>query len=632
MDVKMPDGTVIQNVPDGTTRDQLVQKLQVNGMSIPKEWLAEKGGEKGATATTSSDPVDDAVEDAMASATPYGSQGLAVARAIGKGEEWLSEKSGNAATTVGNLGTPDVSNKTGGYQQIVKNAKSEAVTRTAGEVIPDLVAIGIPGGVESKAAAKAPEALAREFVSSRTMLDWDSLGAAFKQRLTDIAKKSGDLSKLDPKAVERQAHLESLPVPVKTTRGKLTRDAAELRNEANVAATAAGKPIRDIDVQSNRDLQKNLEVLKGKVQGTGSTAGKAASAEQTGLSVQDQALRPKALLAKKNIDTLYDKARAAGEMQGPVDAKPILDFIKGSVDPDEYAYATKFLKGKGAGEKPITLDELEKLRQDAVAKASAGGSEGHYAGQLIKTIDAAEEGAGGQAFKAARKARKDYATEFEEPGAIDRLVSNKSRTDRATALEDTWRQVVKGGSLEDLDKVKRTLLTGGDAKTRTAGRVAWRDIKAETVDRILADATKGSATNEAGERVLSPASLEKAINGIGRQKLESILGKSNTDQIYKILEAVKMVRTDPSIRNAGSSTVQNLLTALEKAIPGGKYVGGAARAVKSMGEAPAAARRAASSPLDDAGGNMLKNVGRGAVQGARAAVLGGTLLQDVPPQ
>lgn len=40
MDVRLPDGTVIQNVPDGTTKADLVAKLQKNGMNVPSEWLA----------------------------------------------------------------------------------------------------------------------------------------------------------------------------------------------------------------------------------------------------------------------------------------------------------------------------------------------------------------------------------------------------------------------------------------------------------------------------------------------------------------------------------------------------------------------------------------------------------------
>lgn len=41
MDVRLPDGTVIKNVPDGTTKAQLVSKLKSNGMAVPDEWMSE---------------------------------------------------------------------------------------------------------------------------------------------------------------------------------------------------------------------------------------------------------------------------------------------------------------------------------------------------------------------------------------------------------------------------------------------------------------------------------------------------------------------------------------------------------------------------------------------------------------
>jgi len=39
MDVRLPDGTIIKNVPDGTTKADLVGRLQRNGMAVPAEWL-----------------------------------------------------------------------------------------------------------------------------------------------------------------------------------------------------------------------------------------------------------------------------------------------------------------------------------------------------------------------------------------------------------------------------------------------------------------------------------------------------------------------------------------------------------------------------------------------------------------
>lgn len=39
MDVRMPDGSIIKNVPDGTSKADLVTKLRSNGMAVPAEWL-----------------------------------------------------------------------------------------------------------------------------------------------------------------------------------------------------------------------------------------------------------------------------------------------------------------------------------------------------------------------------------------------------------------------------------------------------------------------------------------------------------------------------------------------------------------------------------------------------------------
>lgn len=42
MDVTLPNGQVIQGVPDGTTRAQLAEKLRGNGMDVPQEWMGEQ--------------------------------------------------------------------------------------------------------------------------------------------------------------------------------------------------------------------------------------------------------------------------------------------------------------------------------------------------------------------------------------------------------------------------------------------------------------------------------------------------------------------------------------------------------------------------------------------------------------
>lgn len=46
MDVRLPDGTVIKNVPDGTSKADLVTKLKANGMNVPDSWAAPASAPK----------------------------------------------------------------------------------------------------------------------------------------------------------------------------------------------------------------------------------------------------------------------------------------------------------------------------------------------------------------------------------------------------------------------------------------------------------------------------------------------------------------------------------------------------------------------------------------------------------
>lgn len=69
MDVRLPDGTVIQNVPDNITKAELVGRLKQNGMAVPAEWLGEKpkpqgmaGGVAAGVVQGLRDPIDAAAQ------------------------------------------------------------------------------------------------------------------------------------------------------------------------------------------------------------------------------------------------------------------------------------------------------------------------------------------------------------------------------------------------------------------------------------------------------------------------------------------------------------------------------------------------------------------------------------------
>lgn len=435
-----------------------------------------------------------------------------------------------------------------------------AAANTLIQAAPAVLARGKLGRVGAKASPLSAAARAENYVARNTALDWNSLSDAVKRRLIDVAKDAKSLEQLDPKALERQARLESLRVPInQATRGQLTRDPVQLRNEGNLSATTAGKPLQEIYSAQNRGIIDNLGALKKRQKSAAQTP------EQIGQSVQGAA-RAKLDAQKQTVSDLYKTARDAGELQGSVTIEPVKAVIETSPDLTHLGWVESWLKKTASRDRPVALNELEDLRQAAVAKAMNGGADGYYAGKVIRAIDEATEGAGGDAYKSARAARKAQAMEFEERGGVARLVEDKSRTDRATALEDTWRKTVLAGSIQDLRNVKRTLLTGGNSATRTAGRTAWRDLRAQTLEFIQNEATKSVTRTQDGTPNVTPASMERALKAVGPDKLEEIFGPGTVKELNNIMEATRDLKTEPPTGFKGSPTFANMLAFLEKSI------------------------------------------------------------------
>lgn len=517
-----------------------------------------------------------------------------------------------------------------------------------------------PAGAQSEQEARAQQ-YARDIG-----LDWGRMGAGTRAALTTIAQDASALERLNPAAVRRQAHLQGLRVPVQATRGQLERDPVQLRREAIASNTPEGQPIRDVDIAANRDLQANLEVLRGRVGGQrggfheplteeGLPAEKPSiraptkTPTQVGEAAQGAA-REKAKWSKKGYQALYKIARET-EPDAKAGLKPIQDLLTSNPEIQHLGWVQSWLSKarstlpKVEGETPplekVPLAELHDLRSTANDIARTGGKEGYYAGQVVKAIDQAMEDvpAGAKAWKAANEAFRKHQQEFKDQAIVGKLVNQKKGgADRSLALEKTWKTIATG-PLDQIRQVKKTLLTGGTPSTRIAGKRAWRDIRAETVNRILEDARNVSSADETERAILTEAALRRSINRIPRENLEEILGKQNVRELYDILRARRIATRSPvGGRTTQSGTVPNALVLAEKVlkhIPGGKYVVGAKNAIRDLGErgaAERAAKEAAVSPLEQAARDVEKLSKRRA---ARAAIetleRGGPTLPPGPP-
>lgn len=491
-----------------------------------------------------------------------------------------------------------------------------ALTNAGTQFLPALLMRGARGAPAADASAtmsgEAALARAQEYVARNTSLDWNSLSQAIRTRLADIARDSTSLDRLDSTALERQARLESLRVPVQATRAQLTRNPAELSVEGTLADSTANNPVRTMRDAQSPALIQNLEALQTR------TRGQATTSEQVGQSVQGAA-RGKLQAQQAQVRDLYRQAEAAGELQGSVSVDPVKDVIASSPDLTHLGWVQTWLdklkvtnteKTGGTtveSTRPVSLKELEDLRQAAVARAMDGGTEGYYAGKVIRAIDQSTEGAGGQAYQAARAARRQQALEFEDQGGVANLVDNRSRTDRAVALEDTWRKSVIGGSIQDLRNVKQSLLTGGTQATRAAGKQAWRDMRAQTLQYVIDESTKSTAALPDGSRPVSAAGMQKALRAIGPEKLEEVFGPGTVRELNQIMQATTDVRTEPARVHPGASTLANVVAFLEKNLGRVPVVGDMGAGIirggvklNEMGRTARAERQAQTNPLDDA--------------------------------
>ena len=480
----------------------------------------------------------------------------------------------------------------------------------------------------------SPRARAEAYVRDRLGLSWDALADAQKAKIERVANDARALDRLNPEAVKRQLHLEREGfgrAPIATTAGKLNRDAPQLLREQGAAATPSGAPIRQIDIEANRTLRGNVETLLDRIKGMGQTRATAASREQVGAAVAGKeagapgALTVKQAKAKAATRAAYERARNT-DPDATVAPDAMYDFVRGSpevLNPQiqHLSWLNGWLKKAGiekvdaegapTGERrPIKLTELDDLRKKAGKMA---GSTGDFADH---TIDAF-----GDAYE---YLMRHFATEsgkskgqFYTPSEVSRVIAKVIGTDPKTALEDIWKVSVKNGKLEDIRTLKRSLLSG-DAETRVAGKKALRELKAETVNDMLRDITKGVSTNEAGEANITAESINRWINGMGgREKLDVILGRRATNELMRIREDAQITKTEPTVRNVGSNTFQKVLNWIHDSalgeiaskIPGGGIVKGAvigakrlsdnARAVKEAGQsATSVAERSAAKAAD----------------------------------
>lgn len=378
-----------------------------------------------------------------------------------------------------------------------------------------------------------------------------------------------------PEALQRAEVAAQLPVPLQgkagLTAGQASRDFAQLQFEKETAKLGElGAPLRERVENQTATMIQNFDALVDRLEPV------ATSKRELGAAV-DQALVNRVEVKRREISNEYAKAREAGQMQQPIELSGLpaaFEDVRLFAGTDEAAErllsgirrrAVEYgdvIEGENGGLLPAvkTIDEAENLRQFINSTTDwANPKQAALAKRIIGAIDDATEGNGGDLYRAARKKRAEYASEFENTALTAKLLGKKGKTnERQIAIEDVFDKIIVRSPLDEMNKLRSTLLKSGKE-----GKQAWNDLKAAGIERIKNASLSKSQRDSQGSPLLSPDALARAVRQMDETgKLESLYGKKQAQILRDLADIASVIYTAPP----GAINTSNTASALQVAL------------------------------------------------------------------
>lgn len=208
----------------------------------------------------------------------------------------------------------------------------------------------------------------------------------------------------------------------------------------------------------------------------------------------------------------------------------------------------------------ITVQQAEELRQFSNTLFEGANAQGR---QVIRTFkDGLDSDVGRVSpdiFREARQAKQRFEQD------LSRQRTDKFDTRTTSLVRDVLDNKIDPGELlnkavvnrgkyraEDIRHLRRYLNSGSDEQ-RLAGQIAWNDLKAETLDWIRNQATKGPA-GENEIRAMTATGLESAINRIGREKLSVLFNPQEREMLTIMQRALRLREPPPGTFLGGGPT------------------------------------------------------------------------------
>jgi hypothetical protein len=364
-----------------------------------------------------------------------------------------------------------------------------------------------------------------------------------------------------PEAVTRTQMASQLRVPVPLSKGQAERDLAQQQFEIETPKIAPelGKPLVEAQARRNDAILQNFDAY---VDATGKeTFGLRA----TGKVVTD-VLNREANAAKKKIEQAYTLAKEKGETEAPVDYAPLRTFIENETPTTRTANAPilnivneQLSKNDPKGTGQISINALEDIYKVINKNYVAGTPNAAYGRDMRNIINEITEGKGGDLYQKARRLRQDYARNFENIGAVDRLLRTKPDSeDRLVAFEDVFQKSIINGSLDDVKNLGFALKKSG-----TQGQQAFKELQGQTIEYLKDRVTQSIDTDSFGNPVVSPAKFKTAVRELDQDgKLDYLFGKKGAQEIRDLMETTILVNAPlkgaANYSNTASAVIRGL--------------------------------------------------------------------------
>lgn len=385
--------------------------------------------------------------------------------------------------------------------------------------------------------------------------NWDTLDDSMKSNMSAQVYDAVNLETgIPPEGVAKKVMLEKLGF--KPTRAMLTGSAEDFRIENSARMYPEGADLNAIDIANNANLRQQIqsampvdplpvaEFGQGLRKGLGKEAAVSESRVSSLYNAAEQNEGNITTDASKLIGALRDKQSFAVSKQD----SPVREYLR-RIGKDELFFPTSNTVAAKNAPKELTMSELATLRQivnskwenaDNATQASLNRLRG-----ILNTMEA-NPNAPAPLYQKARVSRIIQGKKWESPELNDIFAQDPTFKGRMqVADEELFRHVFVRPTVDKTSSVWQRMNS------------AQKDATRAQMAKYIEDATFSNMGMTGGvvrDTVGSPAKFVKALNDIGPQKLDMIMGKQQAQRLRDLSAAWKEIQASPAgTKSAGSA-------------------------------------------------------------------------------